>query len=121
MLYRLIADILFLVHFAFILFVIFGGFLSRRWPKAAGVHLPVAAYGVGISVVGWTCPLTPLEWHFRWHAGAEGLEGGWIDHYIVPLIYPAGLTPGIQLGLAIGLVGLTLLAYWPFLKRRGAA
>lgn len=116
MTYRVLADILFLIHFAFIAYVVLGGFVSRRWPRTTFAHLPVAAYGVAISVVGWTCPLTPLEWEMRLRATGQGYEGGWIEHYIVPLIYPAGLTPTIQLGVAIALVGLTLFAYFPLLR-----
>lgn len=118
MLYRILADFLFTIHFAFIAFVIFGGFLSRRWPRATYFHIPTALYGVAISVIGWTCPLTPWEWSLRAKATGENIEGGWIENYIVPLIYPPGLTPTMQIGVALLLVGITVVAYMPLMRRK---
>jgi hypothetical protein len=88
------ADILVLVHLGFIVFVALGGFLVVKMAKIAFLHLPCAAWGVLISFGGWICPLTPLEMHFRQLAGQAGYTGGFIDHYVMPLIYPAGLTRG---------------------------
>lgn len=94
MLYRLLADAAVALHLAFILFVILGGFLVLRWRRLAWVHAPVAVWGVAIELIGWICPLTYLETHFRARAGEAGYGGGFIEHYLVPLIYPELLFPG---------------------------
>lgn len=106
MAYRLSADALVLVHFAFILFVLFGGFLVlwRRW--LAWLHLPAVAWGMLVEFTGWICPLTPWEQALRAKAGESGYGGGFIEHYLLALIYPAGLTPAIQTVLG----GLVMIA-----------
>jgi hypothetical protein len=118
MLYRIAADALMLVHFAFILFVVLGGFLTWRWRRLAWVHIPAAAWGALIEFMGWICPLTPLEVSLRRAAGGAGYEGGFIAHYITPIIYPAGLTPTIQVILGVLLVLLNGVAYFVYFKRR---
>lgn len=115
--YRLAADLVLVVHLAFILFVVFGGLLALRRRWIAWLHLPVAAYGAGIELIGWVCPLTPLENRLRRAAGQSGYEGGFIEHYLVPLIYPTGLTPGLQLTLGLAVVGINATVYW-FVFRR---
>ncbi len=107
----IIADIIVLVHLAFIVFVALGGFLVNKWRKIAFLHLPCASWGVLISFGGWICPLTPLEIHFRHLAGQAGYSGGFIDHYIMPLIYPAGLTRGMQIALGVIILAVNLWAY----------
>ena len=109
--YRVLADLVMLFHFAVILFIVMGGFLTWRWPRLAWVHLPAVAYGISISLVGWVCPLTPLESELRLRAGQRGFEGGFVEHYILPIIYPPGLTPQIQVLFALGLILLMGLAY----------
>lgn len=99
MLLRLAADAVVLVHLLFILFVLGGGLLVLRWPRLALLHLPAATWGVAVELLHLYCPLTPLENHLRQAAGQAGYEGGFIEHYLIPLIYPAGLTPQIQLWL----------------------
>lgn len=111
MIYRLAADLVLLIHLAFILYMVLGGFLTWRWPRTAFVHLPVAAYGVAISLMGWICPLTPLEDRLRRQAGAAGLEGSFIEHYVLFVIYPPGLTPTVQVILATLLGVVTTVAY----------
>jgi hypothetical protein len=111
MFYRLAADTVFILHLAFIVFVVLGGCLCWRWPRVVWAHGPAALYGVSIMLVGWICPLTPLENSLRERAGQQGFEGGFIEHYIVPLIYPAGLTRGMQITLGAGLVLLLGLSY----------
>lgn len=111
MLYRLLADLLVVLHLGFVLFVVLGGFLVLRWRRLAWVHVPVALWGFAISVFGWVCPLTPLENHLRSLAGQAGYSGTFIDHYIVPIVYPPGLTPTLQLVVAGGVLAVNALAY----------
>ncbi|BBO76657.1 hypothetical protein DSCW_40740 [Desulfosarcina widdelii] len=107
----LAANFVVLVHLAFILFVVLGGFLALRWRKIALVHLPCVLWGVMIEWVGWLCPLTPLEYRLRRLAGEAGYSGGFVDHYIMPLVYPAGLTRNMQIGLGVFVLGMNLLVY----------
>lgn len=118
MLYRLCADAIVLIHFAFILFVIFGGLLVWRWPRIAWVHLPMVLWAIGIECAGFICPLTPLENFFRTRAGSGGYEGGFIEHYIVAIIYPAGLTRTIQFILAALLIAVNVTFYLLVLRRK---
>jgi hypothetical protein len=106
-----LADLVLVLHFLFVLFVIFGGLLVLRWPKVAYVHLPVAAYGALIELVGWVCPLTPLEKRLRESAGFESYEGGFVEHYILPVLYPSGLTRGVQLVLGALVIGVNVVIY----------
>ena len=117
MLFRLAADAVVLAHLAFVLFVILGGFLVIRWKKLAWVHLPVAIYGAAIEFVGWICPLTPLENHFRLLAGDAGYEGGFVEHYVIKILYPEGLTPSISIALGVGVITINAIAYWIALRR----
>ena len=109
--YRLAADLVLLLHLGFILVVVFGGLLVLRWRRAAWIHLPVALYGALIELIGWTCPLTPLENRLRRLAGQAGYEGGFIEHYIVPLVYPPDLTEGLQIALGLSVVVFNVLVY----------
>ena len=86
--YRLLADMVLIFHAAFVVFVVLGGLLTLRWPRMAWVHVPVVLWGAGIEFVGGICPLTPLENHWRRLAGEQGYAGGFIDHYIVAVLYP---------------------------------
>lgn len=110
MLYAAVADLLMIVHLLFVLFVMLGGLLLFRWPRLAFVHLPAAAWGVMIELNHWICPLTPVEQSMRRAAGEEGYSGGFIDHYIYPLLYPEGLTPEFQwlLGAVVLLVNVVI-------------
>ncbi len=123
MLFAFLADALFLAHVAFIAFVGLGGFLAWRWRKVAWVHLPAAAWAVLVQFVSWMCPLTEWENTFRQQAGDAGYAGGFIEHYIVPIVYPANLTPHVQLSLASLVVVLNAAAYavyWrKWRKKRG--
>lgn len=103
MLEHALADGLVIVHFAFIAFVVAGGLLvlRRRW--VAWLHVPAVVWGAAIEVGGWICPLTPWENQLRLAAGERGYTGGFIEHYIIPIIYPSGLTRRLQWILA-GLV-----------------
>ncbi len=123
MLYGLAAEAVVVFHFAFVLFVVLGGLLVRRWPRVAWVHLPCAVWGALIELTGLICPLTPLEKWLRDQAGLASYGGGFIAHYIVPVLYPAGLTRGVQLALAVFVVALNLAVYagWWRSRRRKAA
>ena len=122
MLYRVLADGIMLLHFAYILFVIGGALLvlQRRWWM--WLHLPAVAWGVWVEFFAKTCPLTPLENALRAKAGQAGYAGGFIDHYITRLVYPEGLTARGQVVLgAVVLVINLLLYWWVFRRERGPA
>ena len=108
---RLLADVLVGLHFGFVVFVVAGGFLAWRWPRTAWVHVPVALWGALIEFMGWICPLTPLENDLRRAAGEAGYAGGFIEHYVIPVVYPAGLTREIQLALGVAVVVMNAVAY----------
>lgn len=112
--YRVAADVVLVVHFAFVLFVVFGGLLALRWPRVAWIHLPVALYGVAVEFIGFVCPLTPLEVEMRQRGGEAGYTGGFIAHYITAAMYPAGLTRQAQfvLGTALVLLNVVVYALW---------
>jgi hypothetical protein len=121
--YGLLADAVFVLHFAFIVFVGLGGLLVLWRPWLAWLHLPAAAWGALIEIAGWTCPLTPLEWHWRALAGEAAFSGGFIDRYLVPLIYPAGLTRGMQIAIGVLVIAINAVIYaWLLTRgRRGQA
>jgi len=111
MLYRIAADGLLLFHLLFILFVLFGGLLALKWPALIWAHLPAVAWGVTVEVLHLSCPLTEWENLMRQAAGQTGYGGGFIEHYIWPVIYPAGLTPEIQLALGSVVLAINVLVY----------
>src|SRR4026209_2900188 len=92
MLYRGLADAVVMIHLLFAAFVVLGGFLAWRWPRVTWVHFPAAVWGVAIEFGGWICPLTPLENALRARAGLAGYSGGFVEHYLLPALYPVGLT-----------------------------
>lgn len=116
--YRIAADLVVALHFAFIAFVVLGGFVAWRWPGVAWLHVPVALWGAIIEFAGWICPLTPLENALRRSAGDAGYAGGFIEHYVIPVVYPAGLTPAIQVALGVGVLVVNGMAYGVLLSRR---
>ena len=115
---RLAADAVALFHLAFVLFVAFGGLLVYRWPRLVWLHLPAAGWGALVEFTGWICPLTPLENHLRRAVGEAGYAGGFIDHYLWPLLYPAGLTREGQWALGAGVLILNGAVYGVLLARR---
>jgi hypothetical protein len=102
--YRVLADAVVLLHAAFVVFVVLGGLLALRWPRAAWIHLPVVAWGAGIEFLGGFCPLTPLENRWRRLAGEDGYPGGFVEHYVIGALYPDGLTRTTQLALGVVVV-----------------
>jgi hypothetical protein len=118
MLERIAADAVLLLHVAFVLFVVLGGALLLRWPKLAWIHLPAVVWAALVELNGWICPLTPLEVEFRRASGEAGYAGDFLEHYIVVLLYPEGLTRSIQIGLAIVLVAINVAFYAAALRSR---
>jgi len=114
----LAADSLVVLHLAFVLFVILGGLLVYRWPRWAWVHVPAFLWGAVIEFGDWVCPLTPLEQRLRALAGEGGYTGGFVEHYILPLIYPEGLTREIQLALGLFVLGVNAVVYGVWLWRK---
>jgi hypothetical protein len=117
MTFRLLADLVVLLHLSFVLFVVFGGFLVLHWRRLAWLHIPAALWGAAIEFGGWICPLTPLENWLRIQGGESGYSGGFVDHYLLPTLYPAGLTREIQIVLGL-LVIVINLAVYGYLCRR---
>jgi hypothetical protein len=116
--YRLLADATVAFHVAFIAFVVLGGLLVLRKRWVAWLHLPAVAWVVYLELAGAICPLTPLENALRSRAGQAGYEGGFIEHYAIPLIYPAGLTPHIQVILGVAVLLLNAGVYALLWRRR---
>ena len=123
MLYEALADLVVLTHLAFIIFALLGGLLALRWRWVPWAHLPAVAWGAAVEFFGWFCPLTPLENALRRASGSTVYAGGFIERYLVPIIYPAELTREFQLFLGCTLVVLNLavyLAVWRRLRTRKA-
>jgi hypothetical protein len=111
MICRILADAVLIIHLLFILFAVAGGFAALRWRFLIGVHLPCALWAAAIELGGWICPLTPLEISLRRCAGQAGYSGGFIQHYLLPVIYPYNLTREIQIGLGVFVLAINLVAY----------
>jgi hypothetical protein len=107
----LAADVILVLHLAFVVFVVSGGLLSIRWPRAAWIHVPAALWGVAVEVFGWYCPLTPLETVLRERAGGAAYEGDFIARYVLPVLYPDGLTRTAQIVLGVLALLLNLGVY----------
>ena len=118
MLLRIAADLIVLVHFAFVIFVVAGGLLALKWPKVAYLHIPAAVWGAWIGFAHWICPLTPLENQLRRLTGEAGYAGGFIEHYITRILYPAGLTAGMRVMLGVAVVAANLMVYRVYFARR---
>ncbi len=117
--YRLLADGVLLLHAAFVAFVVLGGGLVLRWPRASWLHVPAVAWGVGIELSGAICPLTPLENHWRALAGEAGYPGGFVEHYVFGLLYPEGLTRNVQYALALFALAVNVAVYaWVWRRHR---
>lgn len=115
--YGNLATLVVAAHFGFILFVMFGGLLALRWRWVPWLHLPCSLWGGYVELSGSICPLTPLENQLRRAAGAAEYAGGFIERYILPIVYPPGLTRGVQLTLGVGLVVLNVGVYTWVLRR----
>jgi len=118
LLVSLAADLVASLHFAFVVFVVLGGLLVLRWPRLAWLHLPAVAWGASIELLGWICPLTPLENRLRHEAGLAGYEGGFVEHYLLPLLYPASLSRSVQVILGLSVLLINAVLYGSILRRR---
>ena len=119
MLYRALADLTVLVHFAFVLFVVGGAFLVLRWKRLAWVHVPAAMWGALIEFAGWICPLTPLENRLRVLGGSAGYRGSFVEHYVIPVLYPGGLTREVQILLGMTVIVINIgVSGWLLVQRR---
>ena len=119
MIWRVLADLVLLIHFAFVGFVIVGGFFAIRWRWLPWVHLPAVAWAMVLEFSGRICPLTPLENWLRQASGEAGYAGGFLEHYLVQVVYPEALTPEIQIYIGLGVLLINGIAYsvvwrgWP--------
>jgi hypothetical protein len=116
--YRTLADAVLLMHLGFILFVVFGALLVARRRRWLPLHLAAAAWGVFVEASGTVCPLTWVEIHFRQMAGEAGYGGSFVDHYLLPLVYPAGLTRELQLMLGVAVLAINAMMYAWIWRRR---
>ena len=121
MTYRLAADLILILHLAFVLFVVLGGLLLLRWPKLVWLHLAAVTWGALMEFIGFVCPLTPLEVDLRRLGGEAGYEGDFIQHYITASLYPSGLTRKMQIGLGISVLVLNMLIYGYWIAHRRLA
>lgn len=119
MMYSLLADLVLIVHLAFVLFVLCGGLLVLRWRWIAWLHLPAAIWGAVVEFTGWICPLTPLENWLRVRGDSTGYAGDFLSYYLLALLYPEGLSRPIQLLLGILVIAVNLGVYgWILTNRR---
>jgi hypothetical protein len=115
---RILADLLVLVHFGFVLFVVAGGALVLRWPRLAFAHVPAAVWGAWIELRGGICPLTPWEKSLRERAGEAIYAGDFIGHYVLPVLYPVDLSRDVQIWLGLGVLLTNLALYTVVVRRR---
>ena len=118
MLYRFLAEATVALHFLFIAFVVLGSFLVMRDVRWAWVHVPAVAWVAWLEFTSAICPLTPIENALRARAGDEGYPGGFIEHYLLPIIYPAGLTADVQTVLGFAVVALNVFVYARVWRKR---
>lgn len=126
MIFRILADIVVVLHGLFVVFVVLGGSLALRWRAVVWLHLPAAIWGALIEFAGWICPLTPLENLLRGRAGEAGYAGGFVEHYILHALYPGELTAGVRwllgsLVLAVNGVAYALVIRQSRVRRRTQA
>ena len=112
------ADVIVFLHFMFVVFVVLGGLIALAWPRIIWIHVPAVVWGVLVEFTGWICPLTPLENRLREAAGATAYEGDFIAHYILPMLYPNGLTRSDQLMLGVIALGINGAIYATVFARR---
>ncbi len=114
----MLADVVVGLHLAFVLFAVLGGLLVIRWKRVVWLHIPAVVWAALIEFAGWICPLTPLENRFRALGGGSGYAGGFVDHYILPVLYPSGLTRQVQFALGAFVVLINLAIYGYLLRGR---
>ena len=110
--HQLLADLVLVVHLAFVVFVLCGGLLVSRWRWITWLHLPAALWAAIVEFTGWICPLTPLENWLRAQGGKNSFNSDFIAQYLLPILYPGNLTRGLQLLLGTVVVVLNAAVYW---------
>jgi Protein of Unknown function (DUF2784) len=120
MIYRALSDFVLLLHMAFVLFAALGGVLVFKWRRVAWFHIPAALWAAFIELVGWVCPLTPLENWLRRQGGEVGYQTGFIERYLLPLIYPAPFSRSLHVALGLLVMCVNLAIYW-WIWRRSAS
>ena len=118
--YLILADLLVVFHVAFVGFVVLGALLALRWPRLAWIHLPCAVWGALIEFTGWVCPVTSLEIRFRQLGGQAGYTGDFVEHYLLPMLYPQVLTRPVQVALGALVVAINAAVYWRLWQRRAS-
>jgi len=118
---RAVAATIVLLHMAFVAFVVLGGLLALRWPRVAWVHVPAALWGAVIALGSWVCPLTPFENWLRGQGGQIPYTTGFLEHYLLPILYPVAMTRDLQIATGVFVVGLNGLVYWRVLRKRKLA
>jgi hypothetical protein len=108
----MLADLVMILHLAFVIFVVCGGLLLLRWRHVIWLHLPAAIWGATVEFTGWVCPLTPLENWLRAQGGGTSYRSDFIAQYLLPVLYPEDLTRDLQLLLGTGAVVLNAAVYW---------
>ncbi len=116
---QVLTELVVLLHLGFVLFALFGGFLALRWPRGGWLHLPAACWAALVELAGWPCPLTLLENELRRSAGAAGYPRGFLEHYLLALLYPVGLTRGVQAALGAAVIAINLAVYGWVWRHRG--
>ena len=114
----ILAGAVVVVHMAFVVFVVAGAVAVLRWPRTAWVHVPAALWGAMIALGGFTCPLTPLENWLRVRSGATPYDTGFLEHYLLPVLYPMAMTRGLQIATGLFVVFVNVLVYWRVFRRR---
>ncbi len=117
MVYRFLADLVLVAHFAFVVFAVVGALLVLRWRWVVWLHLPAVVWAVLIEFAGWICPLTPLENWLRELGVSAGYESGFVEHYILPVLYPGGLTREVQIVLGLLVLAVNIGIYGWLLRR----
>lgn len=115
-LFRFAADVIVVAHVVFVLFVVLGALLVLRWRRVAWVHIPAALWGIVVEFAGWICPLTPLENYLRQRAGVPDYRGDFIEHYVVPVLYPEDLTRRWQMVFGCVALVVNLAVYWRIVR-----
>ena len=115
--FRALADATVVLHLGFVLFVVFGGLIVARWRRVAWVHLPAAAWAAWIEFAGWICPLTPLENWLREQGGGIAYTSSFIEHYLLPILYPESLSRELQWALGSTVLLINAVVYVVVLQR----
>ena len=111
MLFRIAADLVLALHLAFIAFVVLGGLLMMRYRWMVFIHIPAAIWGAFVEISGRICPLTIWENHLRRSAGESGYADSFVEHYLMPIIYPTGLTRSLKFWIAVFVVAANVVIY----------